>query len=67
MLLQHRALGRPPIAGSPIITDLFPMEQANEALTYLAAGQSYDRIVLLTPAGQPAIKEKLSIDLSNHT
>lgn len=38
-----------------IVTQTFPMEQANEALAILRSGEILGRIVLLTPAGQRAV------------
>ena len=41
-----------------IVTDVFPMEHANEALTCLADGRSNGRVVLLTPAGARAYDKR---------
>ena len=41
-----------------IVTDLFPLEQANEALASLRAGNVLGRTVLLTPAGQQAMQQQ---------
>lgn len=38
-----------------IVTQTFPMEEANEALALLRCGETLGRIVLLTPAGRRAI------------
>lgn len=38
-----------------IVTDLYPMEEANEALAFLRAGKALGRVVLLTPAGRQAM------------
>jgi len=38
-----------------VVTDTFPMEEANEALKHLSAGQSHGRIIMLSPAGQQAV------------
>ena len=38
-----------------IVTQTFPMEEANEALAVLQAGEILGRIVLLTPAGRRAM------------
>jgi propanol-preferring alcohol dehydrogenase len=35
-----------------VVTNLFPLEEANEALAFLRAGKALGRVVLLTPAGQ---------------
>ena len=38
-----------------IVTQTFPMENANEALAVLRSGENLGRIVLLTPTGQRAV------------
>ena len=38
-----------------IVTDLYPLEKANEALAFLRAGKALGRVVLLTPAGRKAL------------
>ena len=38
-----------------IVTNTFPMEEANEALAFLRAGKALGRVVLLTPAGRQAV------------
>ena len=40
-----------------IVTQTFPMENANEALAVLRSGDNLGRIVLLTPAGLRAMEE----------
>jgi len=39
-----------------IVTQTFPMENANEALAVLRSGDNMGRIVLLTPAGRQAVQ-----------
>jgi (R,R)-butanediol dehydrogenase/meso-butanediol dehydrogenase/diacetyl reductase len=39
-----------------IVTDLFPMEEANEALAFLRESKVLGRAVLLTPAGRQAME-----------
>lgn len=41
-----------------IVTDLFPLEEANEALAFLRAGNVLGRAVLLTPAGRQAMEQQ---------
>ena len=38
-----------------IVTDMYPLENANEALAFLRAGKALGRVVLLTPAGRKAL------------
>jgi D-arabinose 1-dehydrogenase-like Zn-dependent alcohol dehydrogenase len=37
-----------------VVTDLYPIEEANEALALLRDGKAMGRVVLLTPEGQRA-------------
>lgn len=37
-----------------IVTNLYPMEEANQALAFLRSGEAMGRVVLLTPAGRMA-------------
>ncbi len=39
-----------------IVTDMYPLENANEALAFLRAGKALGRVVLLTPAGRKALE-----------
>lgn len=41
-----------------IVTDLYPLEEANEALAFLRAGKVLGRVVLLTPAGRKAVSQQ---------
>jgi D-arabinose 1-dehydrogenase-like Zn-dependent alcohol dehydrogenase len=38
-----------------VVTDLYPMEQANKALALLREGKAMGRVVLLTPAGSKPV------------
>ncbi|MBI4587119.1 MAG: zinc-binding dehydrogenase [Planctomycetes bacterium] len=38
-----------------VVTDLFPLEEANEALAFLRSGRALGRVVLLTPSGRKAM------------
>ena len=40
-----------------IVTEIYPMEKANEALTSLRSGKTLGRTVLMTPAGQQAMTD----------
>mgnify|MGYP003323247843 CR=1 FL=1 len=40
-----------------IVTEIYPMEKANEALTNLRSGKTLGRTVLMTPAGQQAMEK----------
>ena len=39
-----------------IVTDLYPLEEANEALAFLRDGHAMGRVALLTPAGTEGVK-----------
>jgi 2-desacetyl-2-hydroxyethyl bacteriochlorophyllide A dehydrogenase len=41
-----------------IVTDLYPLEEANEALAFLRAGKVLGRVVLLTPAGRQTMERR---------
>ena len=41
-----------------IVTEIYPMEKANEALTSLRSGKTLGRTVLMTPAGQQAMTDR---------
>jgi D-arabinose 1-dehydrogenase-like Zn-dependent alcohol dehydrogenase len=38
-----------------VVTDLYPLEEANEALAFLRNKKALGKVVLLTPAGRKAI------------
>jgi 2-desacetyl-2-hydroxyethyl bacteriochlorophyllide A dehydrogenase len=42
-------------ATKSVVTDLYPLEEANEALAFVRAGKALGRVVLLTQAGRKAM------------
>ena len=44
-----------------IVTDLYPLKEASEALSYLRSGKALGRVVLLTPAGEQEANSQSSV------